>query len=69
MGFWERVTSWTGKPFRGRAGMMICQEQVDLLADYLDGTLHPKIGRALEWHLEGCPECLSFIKSYQATTA
>lgn len=47
--------------------MLTCQEQVELLADYLEGTLHPETARALEQHLEGCPECLNFIKTYQAT--
>lgn len=69
MRFWEGVARWAGKPFRGSAGMLTCQEQVDLLGDYLDGTLQPKITRALERHLEGCPECLNFIKTYRATTA
>lgn len=69
MSFWERLARWTGKPFRERAGMMTCREQVELLADYLDGTLRPEISRALERHLEDCPSCLNFIKTYQATTA
>jgi hypothetical protein len=32
-----------------------------------DGTLHPETARALEQHLEGCPECLNFNKTYKAT--
>ncbi|NJD68324.1 MAG: hypothetical protein C3F12_08450 [Candidatus Methylomirabilota bacterium] len=69
MSFWERLTRWTGKPFWGRAGMLTCQQQVELLADYLDGTLPPETSRALERHLEDCPDCHNFIKTYQATTA
>lgn len=68
MNFWERLARWIGKPLRAGAGMLTCQEQVDLLADYLDGTLHPDISRALERHLADCPDCLNFIKTYQATT-
>ncbi|MBZ0170665.1 hypothetical protein MELA_01396 [Candidatus Methylomirabilis lanthanidiphila] len=55
--------------FRGGPAMLTCQEQVDLLADYLDGTLHPETARALEQHLEGCPECLNFVTTYKATNA
>lgn len=69
MTLWERVTRWARMLFRGSAKMLTCQEQVELLADYLEGTLHPETARALEQHLEGCPECLNFIKTYQVTTA
>jgi anti-sigma factor RsiW len=48
--------------------MMTCREQVELLADYLDGALDPEIARALEAHLDGCVSCLNFIKTYKATT-
>ena len=69
MTLWERLTRWARKPFRGSAKMLTCQEQVELLADYLDGTLHPETASALEQHLEGCPECFNFIKTYKATNA
>lgn len=69
MTLWERVMRWTWKPFRGRATMLTCQEQVDLLADYLEGTLRPETARALERHLEDCPSCLNFITTYKATNA
>ncbi len=67
MTFWERLARWVWKPDRGSAEMLTCQEQVDLLADYLDGTLHPEIATALERHLEDCPDCLNFIETYKAT--
>jgi len=69
MTFWERMMRWVWKPFRGRAKRLTCREQVDLLADYLDGTLHPETARALERHLEDCPSCLAFINTYRATNA
>jgi predicted anti-sigma-YlaC factor YlaD len=44
-----------------------CQEIADFLMDYLDGTL-PGTQRAIfEEHLGECPECVAYIKSYQAT--
>lgn len=69
MTLWERLMRWTWKPFRGSAKMLTCQEQVELLADYLDGTLHPETASALERHLEDCPSCLNFITTYKATNA
>lgn len=60
---------WMWKPFRGRAKMLTCQEQVELLADYLDGALLPETASALERHLEDCPSCLAFINTYKATNA
>ena len=68
MSFWERFARWVRRPFRGRPSMMTCREQVELLADYLDGALDPGVAGALEQHLGGCPSCLNFIKTYKATT-
>jgi len=65
----ERVMRWVRKLFRGNAKMLTCQEQVELLADYLDGILHHETASALERHMEGCPECLTFMKTYKATSA
>jgi len=44
-----------------------CQECVDLLVDYLEGELPPERARALDIHLEICPPCVAFVKSYQGT--
>ncbi|MBI2882490.1 MAG: zf-HC2 domain-containing protein [Candidatus Methylomirabilis oxyfera] len=63
------MTRWARKPFRARATMLTCQEQVELLADYLDGILDPETASALERHLEDCPACLNFITTYKATSA
>lgn len=69
MTFWESFARWVRWPFRRRRSVMTCREQVELLADYLDGALDPKVAGALEQHLDGCPSCLNFIKTYKATTA
>ena len=68
MNFRERLRRWAGKPFRARSRAMNCQELVNLLVDYLDGTLEPETARELERHLEGCTSCLNFINTYKATT-
>ena len=49
--------------------MMTCQKVVNLLAEYLDGTLDVQTARELERHLEDCTACQNFIKTYRATTA
>lgn len=44
-----------------------CQECVDLLVDYLEGDLSPERARALEIHLELCPPCWAFLRTYKGT--
>jgi anti-sigma factor (TIGR02949 family) len=44
-----------------------CAECVDLLADYVDGALPSDQAQRLEWHLEGCPPCVAFVKTYKGT--
>jgi len=48
--------------------MIYCQECVDLLADYLEGTLPPSQREQLEEHLSYCPPCVTFVRTYKATT-
>jgi anti-sigma factor RsiW len=48
--------------------MMYCQDCVTLLADYLDGTLPEEEKAALEEHLSYCPPCITFVRTYKATT-
>ncbi len=44
-----------------------CSDCVDLLADYVDGALPPDKAKLLEWHIEGCPPCVAFVKTYKGT--
>ena len=48
--------------------MMYCQDCVELLADYLEGTLTEEQKAALEEHLSYCPPCVTFVRTYKATT-
>lgn len=48
--------------------MMYCQDCVELLADYLDGSLSEGQKAALEEHLSYCPPCITFVRTYKATT-
>ncbi|PYN17538.1 MAG: hypothetical protein DME05_04270 [Candidatus Rokuibacteriota bacterium] len=44
-----------------------CRQIADLLGDYLDGTLPKSTRELLEWHIEGCPPCVAFVKTYRGT--
>lgn len=44
-----------------------CQECVELLVDYLEGELAVERARALDIHLEMCPSCVSFVRTYKGT--
>ena len=37
-----------------------CSECVELLADYIDGTLPRDQTELLVWHLDGCQPCVAF---------
>ena len=43
-----------------------CQDCVDLLADYLDANLDPETLKKLDEHLEACPPCINFLKTYRS---
>ncbi|GAC1345674.1 MAG: hypothetical protein NVSMB23_22110 [Myxococcales bacterium] len=45
-----------------------CEECVDLLVDYLDGSLSAARASALEHHLSQCMPCITFVRTYKATT-
>jgi len=44
-----------------------CQDCVDLLGEYVEGTLPPERAKALEDHLSFCPPCITFVRTYRAT--
>ena len=52
----------------GQEGME-CPECMDLLADYIDGSLPRHQAELLEWHLEGCGPCVAFVKTYKRRAA
>ena len=51
----------------GQSQEIGCPECMDLLADYVDGTLPREQAELLEWHLEGCPSCVAFLNTYKGT--
>jgi hypothetical protein len=44
-----------------------CRQIVDLLADYLEGTLPRHLAELLEWHVDGCAPCVAFLNTYRGT--
>jgi anti-sigma factor RsiW len=46
---------------------LVCASGVDLLMDYLEGTLPAEVRSQIESHVAGCPRCVAFLASYQET--
>lgn len=44
-----------------------CRQIVELLGDYLDGTLPRATSELIEWHIEGCGPCVAFVNTYRGT--
>ena len=48
--------------------MICCKECIDLLHDYIEGSLDQKTSKSLEGHFEECPPCIAFMNTYKSTT-
>ena len=46
---------------------LTCRDGVEMLMDYLEGTLGSPEREAIEAHVTGCPRCVAFIESYKRT--
>ncbi len=46
---------------------IVCMSGVELLMEYLEGTLAPDVRAAIEAHVAGCPRCEAFVASYCET--
>jgi anti-sigma factor RsiW len=44
-----------------------CQQVVELISDYLEGTLSIRERRRLEHHLAGCPHCSAYLAQMRET--
>ena len=49
------------------ADEMTCRELVEVVTDYLDGTLAEEDRRRLERHLSECPYCAAYIEQMRQT--
>jgi anti-sigma factor (TIGR02949 family) len=50
-----------------RAPRLTCKEVVELLSDYLEGTLQPGKRARVRAHLETCPECMAYLAQLRTT--
>jgi anti-sigma factor RsiW len=46
---------------------VVCESGVELLMEYLEGTLPADVRSALDAHVAGCQRCAAFIASYRET--
>ena len=48
---------------------IVCQQAVELMSDYVDGSLSRRQRRRLERHLKGCDACSAYLEQIRATVA
>ncbi len=60
------VTTRRGKP---DAHDITCRQAVDLMTDYLDGTLGPDDRALVEAHLAECENCAEHLRQIRITVA
>jgi anti-sigma factor RsiW len=50
-----------------RPGALTCQELVELVTDYLEGTLSRRDRRRFEKHIKGCDGCSRYVEQMRLT--
>jgi anti-sigma factor RsiW len=67
--FWNRLLRRGGRNGDGPPGGLTCQELVELVSDYLEGTL-PDADRArFEAHIAPCDPCTIYVEQMRRTIA
>ena len=46
---------------------LVCQEFVELVTDYMEGTLSRRDRRRMDKHLRACDGCTAYLESVRAT--
>lgn len=46
---------------------LVCRQAVELISDYLEGSLSRSDRRRLERHLRGCDACSAYLEQVKAT--
>jgi anti-sigma factor RsiW len=46
---------------------LVCQQAIELLTDYLEGSLSRRQRRRLEGHLRACPNCSNYLEQIRIT--
>lgn len=55
------------RPYRRRR--LTCEEMVELITDYVEGSLSWRNRRRFEAHLSGCDHCTEFLQQMRTTIA
>ncbi|HTJ75304.1 MAG TPA: zf-HC2 domain-containing protein [Acidimicrobiales bacterium] len=50
-----------------RRRTIVCQEWVEMVTDYLEGALPPRLQAAAERHLADCPHCREYLEQMRRT--
>jgi anti-sigma factor RsiW len=53
--------------FPGRSSELVCQQVVELITDYLEGSLSRSERRRFEAHLAACEHCTEYLAQMRAT--
>jgi anti-sigma factor RsiW len=48
---------------------LVCQQAVELVTDYLEGSLSRRDSRRFEAHIRDCPNCSAYLEQIRATIA
>lgn len=48
---------------------LVCREAIELMSDYLEGSLTRRDRRRLEKHLAGCPACTAYLEQMREIIA
>jgi anti-sigma factor RsiW len=48
---------------------IVCQQWVEMVTDYLEGALPPKLQQAADRHLADCPHCREYLEEMRRTVA
>ena len=46
---------------------IVCQQAVELVTDYLEGSLSRRDRRRFETHLRACPNCTAYVEQIRMT--
>jgi len=47
---------------RHRGDDLVCRDAVELVTDYLEGSLSPNDRKRFERHLKACPHCTAYVE-------
>ncbi len=52
-----------------RSSDLVCQQMVELITEYLEGSLSRTDRKRFEAHIRHCPNCTNYLKQMRATIA